>query len=173
MPKQTARRRSRVPAGPSTSTARALRTVDRFFRASWREPPKDVVALRTVARRPMGTVPCVLYANFNTFWLGEHLQVMRQLARERQVPVAQLNRLAAAALVRHADRLSKWRLARTVRMLRTLATYFETEGARTHAEFVAVAEALMLAVDRINAWIDAAIPWSALDEKVTLCPPPG
>ncbi len=29
----------------------------------------------------------------------------------------------------------------------------------------------MLAADRINAWIDAAIPWSRLDKKLKALPP--
>jgi hypothetical protein len=33
---------------------------------------------------------------------------------------------------------------------------------------VAVAESTMLAMDRVNCWIDAMIPWSGLDVKLKL-----
>ncbi len=162
------RRKSKRPR----SETPALRTLDRFLGRIWSEEPPEIAGLRSLERRPMGNLPCALYANFNTFWLGESVQVLRLQALERRVPVAQLNRLAAALLLRHASRLAKWRLTQTVRLLRTLAAYFEADGARNHTEFVAVAEGLMLSVDRVNAWIDAAIPWSKLDKKVALCRAP-
>jgi hypothetical protein len=52
--------------------------------------------------------------------------------------------------------------------VRDLAAYFEGGGARSHGEVVQVCEAAMLAFDRINAWIDAMIPWAQFDKKVKL-----
>ena len=116
----------------------------------------------------MGNLPPVLYANFNTFWMGENIQVVRQLALDKALPPAALNRMAAALLNRHAGRLAKWKLTNTLKLVRDLAAYFEAGGARSHGEVVQVCEAAMVAFDRINAWIDAMIPWAHFDKKVKL-----
>ncbi len=161
--------KAKKPTAPTTASV--LADLDRFFKRAWNKEPRDVARLRTHALPPMGNMPCMLYANFNTFWMGENVQVMRQLALDRGVSVKALNRMAAALLARHAARLAKWRLTATVRLLDGLIEYFEGEGAKNYGEFVAVAEALMLAGDRINVWIDAAIPWSLFDKKVKPFPP--
>ena len=150
------------------TTASIIERLDRFSRRNWRREPGDVTRLREHKLPPMGTMPPVLYANFNTFWLGENIQVVRQLALDEALPPAALNRMAAALLNRHAGRLAKWKLTNTVRLVRDLADYFEADGAGSHAEVVRVCEAAMLAIDRVNAWIDAMIPWSHFDRKVRL-----
>src|SRR5207244_1761293 len=43
-------------------------------RADWASEPADVTRLRSFSRPPMGTMPCVVYANFDLFWAGENLQ---------------------------------------------------------------------------------------------------
>lgn len=150
------------------TTASIIERLERFARRNWRTEPGDVTRLREHRLPPMGNMPPVLYANFNTFWLGENLQVVRQLALDKALPPAALNKMAAAMLNRHAGRLAKWKLAGTVRLVRALAGYFEAGGARSHGDVARVCEAAMLAVDRINTWIDAMIPWSRFDEKVGL-----
>ncbi|MFQ5784919.1 MAG: hypothetical protein ACE5H8_08850 [Alphaproteobacteria bacterium] len=167
--KKAAKNKATTSAAPTTEEM--LGDLERFFAGAWRREPADVARLRRHALPPMGNMPCMLYANFNTFWLGENVQVLRQLALDKALPSRALNRMAAALLARHAARLAKWKLHATVRLLHRLVAYFEGEGAKTHREFVAVAEALMMAGDRINAWIDAAIPWSQLDAKVRPFPP--
>lgn len=109
----------------------------------------------------------MLYANFNTFWAGENIQVMRQLALDGEIDLKELNRVMGAVLRRHAARLAKWKLDDTVGLFKYLALYFERRGPRSGPEFAEVAEAMMVTIDRINAWIDAMIPWSQLDRKVT------
>jgi hypothetical protein len=99
-------------------------------------------------------------------------QVMRAEAKARRMPVKQLNAMAAAIVARHAARLGKWGFPDTLKELGAVQAFFAGPGAISHAEFVAVAEALLVAIDRVNAWIDAAIPWSRLDARLKLCPPP-
>lgn len=152
----------------SAETAAMIDRLERFGRRNWKSEPGDITRLRGHSLPPMGTMPPVLYANFNTFWMGENIQVVRQLALEKALPPAALNRMAAALLNRHAGRLAKWKLTNTVKLVRELAAYFEASGARNHAEVVQVCEAAMVAFDRINAWIDAMIPWAYLDRKVKL-----
>ena len=152
----------------SAETKAMVERLENFARRNWKSEPGDVTRLRGHSLPPMGTMPPVLYANFNTFWMGENIQVVRQLALEKALPPAALNRMAAALLDRHAGRLAKWKLTNTVKLVRELAAYFEAGGARNHAEVVQVCEAAMVAFDRINSWIDAMIPWAHLDRKVRL-----
>ena len=152
----------------ATETAAIVDRLQRFGRRNWNAEPGDITRLRSHSLPPMGTMPPVLYANFNTFWMGENIQVVRQLALEEALPPAALNRMAAALLNRHAGRLAKWKLTNTVRLVRELAAYFEAGGAKSHDEVVQVCEAAMVAFGRINAWIDAMIPWAHFDRKVKL-----
>lgn len=154
------------------STAQMIKRLDAFTRRNWRVEPGDVKALRRFKRPPMGNMPCVFYANFDTFWLGENIQVLRQLALQGEMPVAELNRVAGALVARHMARLSKWKMANTVKLMKEVAAYFDARGAKSHTEFVAVAEAIMVAFDRINTWIDGALPWSQLDRRLKLNPAP-
>ncbi len=150
------------------TTASIVERLDRFSRRNWRKEPGDVTRLRKHKLPPMGNMPPVLYANFNTFWLGESIQVVRQLALDKALPPSALNTMAAALLNRHAGRLAKWKLTNTVKLVRDLADYFEAGGAKSHGDVVRVCEAAMLAMDRVNTWIDGMIPWSHFDKKVKL-----
>ncbi len=150
------------------STKQMLARLEGFSRRGWGKEPGDVTNLRKHKLPPMGNFPGVFYANFNTFWLGENIQVVRQLALDGDMDVKELNHMAAALLNRHAGRLAKWKLTNTVKLVKELAAYFEGNGARNHAQIVAVCEGTMLAMDRVNTWIDAMIPWSDLDAKLKL-----
>jgi hypothetical protein len=152
----------------ATETTAIIDRLERFAQRNWRSEPGDITRLRTHSLPPMGNLPPVLYANFNTFWMGENIQVVRQLALDKSLPPAALNQMAAALLNRHAGRLAKWKLTNTVKLVRELAAYFEAGGAKNHGEVVQVCEAAMVAFDRINTWIDAMIPWAHFDKKVKL-----
>ena len=151
-----------------TTTADMLQELKDFRDRAWPTEPDEVRALRQMRRQPMGNLPCVLYANFDTFWLGEIVQVLRQTALDGKLPLPQLCTMSAILLDRFASRTGKWGLQDTVRLIERLATYFRDQGPRSSDEFVATAEAALSAFCRSNAWIDAAIPWSHLDQKLTL-----
>ncbi len=166
--RRTAAKRAPAHSGAGTvspKTKAMLGKLNRSLAASWDKETADIKRLRRHSLPPMGNMPCVLYANFNTFWLGENIQVMRELALARKMPLGQLNTAAAALLRRHQGRLAKWNLTDTVKLVEALARYFESRGPKNNAEFVQVCEATMVAMDRINAWIDAMIPWSQFDKK--------
>ena len=157
----------------ATETSAIIDRLERFGRRNWSSEPGDITRLRAHNLPPMGNMPPVLYANFNTFWMGENIQVVRQLALDKALPAPALNQMAAALLDRHAGRLAKWKLTNTVKLVRELAAYFEAGGADNHGEVVQVCEAAMVVFDRINAWIDAMVPWAHLDKKVKLLPAAG
>lgn len=140
-----------------------IERLDRFTELSWRSEPQDIQRLRQLSRPPMGRMPGVLYANFNLFWLGENLQSIRDKARAGKIPIEHLNEVLAAACQRSAVRLSKWKLLDVIFLLSDVVGFAEKSGCRDHAELKTLIEHLLIAVDRIQTWIDRMIPWHRMD----------
>ncbi len=128
--------------------------LDRFTELVWRSEPQDVQRLRQLSRPPMGRLPGIFYACFNLFWLGEEVQTLRDQAKAGSIDVRRAQRAARHALHRHAIRLSKWHLVDSLELLGDVANFTEAGGARTHDEFRELCEHLMLAADRLQAWVD-------------------
>jgi len=149
------------------STAHVLAELHAFTEDGWQHEPADIVTLRSVSRPPMGNLPCCFYANFNLFWAGENLQVCRQQVKDG-VPVQAVCLVLAGLLERHAARLEKWSMTETVVLERMLVRYFRGSGPATSEEFLAVAEHAMIALDRVQSWIDGLLPWNELDTRLVL-----
>ena len=180
------------------ATARVLGELRNFIARCWLHEPADIAALRSVSRPPMGNLPCCFYANFNLFWAGETLQVCRQQVKDGVLAVPVVCQMLAGLLERHAARLEKWSMTEAVALERMLAQYFKMsvdagsvfrppnnqtdsvlasgsggrEGAinrvPTTEEFLAVVEHAMIALDRVQSWIDGLLPWSDLDARLAL-----
>ena len=146
-----------------SSTAEMIQRLDRFTELVWRAEPQDITRLRRLTRPPMGRMPGVFYANFNLFWLGENLQTLRDKARAGAVPVEHLNEMLAAACLRSAIRLSKWKLLDVIFLLSDVVGFAQRTGCATNDELRELIEHLLLAVDRVQAWVDRMIPWHRLD----------
>ena len=160
-------RKGRAAAG---STAEMIARLDRFTELVWRSEPQDVQRLRQLSRPPMGRLPGIFYACFNLFWLGEEVQTLRDQAKAGSIDVRALNELLGTLCNRHAIRLSKWHLVDSLELLGDVANFTEAGGARTHDEFRELCEHLMLAADRLQAWVDRIIPWHTLDDRLELVP---
>jgi len=138
-------------------------TVDR-----WVGEPPDVRRLREFSLPPMGNLPCVLYCNFDLFWAGEQLQVCRQAALAGDLRLPELSEVTALLLERTAARTAKWEMHETVALLRRAAEILRDWRPDTAQEFAVVIEHLMMAIDRIQAAVDAIVPWNQLDGAVGL-----
>jgi hypothetical protein len=150
------------------STARVLGELRAYIARCWLHEPADIITLRTISRPPMGNLPCCFYANFNLFWAGESLQVCRQQVKEGTLAVQVVSTMLAGLLERHAARLEKWSMTETVALERMLAHYFKGKGPASSEEFLAVVEHAMIALDRVQSWIDGLLPWSELDTRLAL-----
>ena len=153
------------------STARVLDELGTITARCWSREPADIATLRGVARPPMGNLPCCFYANFNLFWIGESLQVCRQQVKDGTLLVPVVSTMLAGLLERHAARLEKWSMTETVTLERMLARYFKDKGAASTEEFLTVVEHTMIALDRMQSWIDGLLPWNDLDARLALNPP--
>ncbi len=140
-------------------------TVDR-----WIGEPPDVAALRRFTLPPMGNLPCVLYCNFDLFWAGEQLQVVRQAALDGDLRLPELCSVTAMLLERTAARTAKWQMPETVQLLRRAASILAEWRPDTSREYAVVIEHLLMALNRIQAAVDAIIPWNDLDGAVRLRP---
>jgi len=149
--------------GVPASTAEMIDRLDRFTELCWKAEPQDIRRLRQLSRPPMGRMPGILYANFNLFWLGENLQTIRDKARTRKLPVEALNEMVSAACLRSAIRLSKWHLLDIIFLLSDVVGFADKVGCRDHAEMKALIEHLLIAVDRVQTWVDRMVPWHRMD----------
>jgi hypothetical protein len=150
------------------TTARVLGELRAYIARCWLHEPADITQLRSISRPPMGNLPCCFYANFNLFWAGENLQVCRQLVKDGELPVQVVCQTVAGLLERHAARLEKWSMTETVALERMLAQYFKGNGPASSEEFLAVLEHTLIALDRVQSWIDGLLPWNELDARLSL-----
>jgi hypothetical protein len=162
-------------AGPASGSPSAL--LDRLAaatRAAWPSEPADVTRLRSYGRPPMGTMPCVVYANFDLFWAGENLQVCRALAEEGRLTGQQVGLTTAALLRRTASRLGKWGFADTLGLLEAVAADLESPSgsAAQPATLAAAIDGVQLYLDRVQCWLDAIVPWTEMDRSLRLLEPP-
>jgi hypothetical protein len=141
-----------------------------FTAERWVGEPPDVTRLRSFSLPPMGTLPCVLYCNFDLFWAGEQLQVCRQAALDGDLRLPELSEVSALLLERIAARTAKWEMTETVALLRRAADVLREWRPDTAREFAVVIEHLMMAIDRVQAAGDAIVPWNELDASVRLRP---
>jgi hypothetical protein len=116
----------------------------------------------------MGNLPCVLYCNFDLFWAGEQLQVVRQAALDGDLRLPELSEVTALLLERTAARCGKWGMPDTVALLRRAASILREWRPDTKQEFAVVVEHLLMAINRIQAAVDAIVPWNELDKAVRL-----
>jgi len=161
---------SRAAHDVARSTDEMIARLDAFTELVWRSEPNEVRRLRQLSRPPMGQLPGIMYACFNLFWLGEESQTLRDKAKAGAIPVAVLNELLATLCARHALRLSKWYLVDSLELLGDVERFLAGPGCASHDEFRRLTESLLLAIDRIQAWVDRMIPWHTLDAKLELVP---
>src|SRR5262245_58755801 len=150
------------------SATELVEELRQFTTERWVDEPPDVTRLRTFSLPPMGNLPCVLYCNFDLFWAGEQLQVCRQAALEGDLRLPELTEVSALLLDRIAARTAKWEMAETVTLIRRAADVLRNWRPDTAQEFAVVIEHLMMAIDRIQAAVDAIVPWNELDGAVRL-----
>ena len=139
-----------------------------FVDTHWAGEPEDVRRLRGFSLPPMGNLPCVLYCNFDLFWACEQLQVVRNAARSGELDPATGAGILALLLERSAARAGKWEMEDTVAMLRRAAQTLRSWTPADAQELVGVCQELMIAVDTVQAKVDALIPWNELDGAVAL-----
>ena len=80
----------------------------------------------------------------------------------------ELCEVSALLLERIAARTAKWEMHETVALMRRAAEILRDWRPDTTREFAVVIEHLMMAVNRVQAAVDAIVPWNQLDRAVEL-----
>ena len=73
--------------------------------------------------------------------------------------------MMAELLLRHAGRLEKWEMAESCEFLIRLANLFSSQVS-SYEEYLSGVEQALIAINRLQSWVDAVIPWSQLDSKL-------
>ena len=129
----------------------------------WSMEPADVSALRSFDRPPMGNMPCVLYANFDLFWIVENLLVFRGLASDETLSPKQLARTMAAMTRKTQSRLAHWGFPEACALLERVSDHLDRSPRPTRRSLIALIDSLVLYTDRLQAWVDAMAPWGDMD----------
>ena len=137
-----------------------------FFKSSWGKEPEDLKSLEALELPPMGNMPCMLYCSFNLFWLGESFQFLRASAKDGSADLKTLCWTASEECKRHASRLCKWNVPATEKLVIDLGEYFSGGAAGSADEFAEVITKALVAIDTMQNWIDAEIPWARMDKSL-------
>jgi hypothetical protein len=131
--------------------------------------PRDVTRLRTLSLPPMGTMPGVLYCNFDLFWAGEQIQEIHEALVEHRIDEATAVSSLILTVSRVAKRLSKWGMEDTVALLRESRQSLASRAPGHPDELVSLLKVLLIALNRVQFSVDGMIPWRALG-RVDLLP---
>ena len=145
-----------LAAGIESEVLRALDDI-------WSHEPEDVSALRSFERPPMGNMPCVLYANFDLFWIVENLLVFRGLASDEALSPKQLVRTMAALTRKTQSRLAHWGFPEACALLERVSDHLYRSPRPTRRGLVALIDSLVLYTNRLQSWVDAMAPWGDMD----------
>ncbi len=158
-------------ARPRRGSGSALESVVRQALADiWSSEPGDVSALRSFERPPMGNMPCVLYANFDLFWIVENLLVFRDLAADGKLSPVQLARITSAMIRRTRSRLAHWGFPEACDLLGRVSDDLDQSPRPTRRGLIAVIDSLVLYTNRLQSWVDAAVPWGDMDRALQRSP---
>lgn len=148
------------------TTKEILEEIDSYFNSSWGKEPDDLKSLEALELPPMGNMPCTLYCSFNLFWLGESFQFLRASAKDGSADLKTLCWTASEECKRHASRLSKWSVPATEKLVIDLGEYFAGITPANEEEFSEVITKALVAIDTMQNWIDAEIPWARMDKSL-------
>lgn len=151
-------------------TAALIGEIRAFLEAVWDREPEDARRLRETRLPPGGRWGGVFFCNLILLWSGQTLMTFRTLARDGKVPADQLAVVTAAHLRQLAAWVGPdhWCMNDTAAFLGRVADRLDGGAAVTPAEISRVIEELLLAINRVQNWIDAFVPWARLD---ALLPP--
>ena len=137
-----------------------------FTKAVWGAEPEDLRRLRAASLPPGGRWSGVLFCNLLLLWSGQIIMSFRSLAKGGTVPADALAAVTAAHVRQLADWLAHWQMDDTVRLLRRVGERLEAGDVKSAADLSTLIEELAVALNRVQNWIDAFVPWSTFDAKL-------
>jgi hypothetical protein len=144
------------------STA-ALNTARQFVDQVWKSEPEDMRRLRDTSLPPGGRWSGVLFCNLILLWSGQTLGLQRGLVLKGSLPASAVTTVVEAELRQVADWLSHWQLTDTSAFLRRAADDLVSDPPGTPEALAETIAELSIAINRVQNWIDAFVPWAQLD----------
>ena len=136
--------------------------IEKAITAIWGAPPADLDGMTTAHRPPSRDMVKRLYANFDRYWTAGFLYFASQHVRAEPDGWAHSRRLLGAIAAACARRLDLWNCRSAASVLRKAVTAIDT--VENVSEGLDVVQAIVLYLNCLQSWVDATIPWSALDD---------
>lgn len=146
-----------------------LATLQAALDAVWAKPPEDLEGLRRQHRPPSTDMPKRLYANFDLYWLAGVFYVLHESLESGALGPEPVSVLARRFVELGASRLSRWGFADATAVLAGVARSGEIVS--EPAALSRLLATLILYLNRLQSWVDATIPWAALDAVAPLVAP--
>ena len=136
--------------------------IRRAVGAIWDASPADLAGIASAHRPPSRGMVKRLYANFDLYWTAGFLHFASRELRGQRGGWAESRGLVAAIADGCARRLDLWNCTAATAVLRQAAV--AVRNAETVDDGLAVLDATVLYLNTLLSWVDASIPWSALDD---------
>ncbi len=134
--------------------------------AIWDAPPADLNGIARAHRPPSRDMVKRLYANFDLYWTAGFLHFAARHLRTQRGGWPESQCLVCAIAENCARRLDLWNCtAAAATLRRTAAAAGEAETVEDGLEIL---DAAVLYLNTLLSWVDASIPWSAIDELPAL-----
>ncbi|MGH7334166.1 MAG: hypothetical protein ACREKS_15770 [Candidatus Rokuibacteriota bacterium] len=151
------------------SPENALATLQAALDAVWAAPPEDLEGLRRQHRPPSTDMPKRLYANFDLYWLAGVFYVLRESLESGALGAEPASMLVQRFVELAASRLQRWGFADATTVLAGVAVSGEIVS--HPAALSRLLADLIVYLNRLQSWVDATIPWAALDAVPPLAVP--
>jgi hypothetical protein len=137
--------------------------------AVWASAPADLEGLGRQHRPPSTDMPKRLYANFDLYWLAGVFYVLRESLESGTLEPGPASALVRRFVELARARLLTWGFADAASVLGAVA------GSGTIVPDPRVLSRLLadliVYLNRLQSWVDATIPWAALDALSPLAAP--
>jgi hypothetical protein len=140
-----------------------METAQDFVKQIWPRQPEDIRRMIATSLPPGGRWSGVFFCNLIMLWSGQVLSLQRALLLDGKLPVEAATPLLAAELKQLADWLAHWQMADTCAFLRRVADELSGETGHTPQTLAQTIEVLLVAINRMQNWTDAFVPWAQLD----------
>ncbi|MGD2272166.1 MAG: hypothetical protein PVI06_17320 [Desulfobacterales bacterium] len=145
-----------------------LEKINKMSREIWdmEQTPQEIAALKKNRFVPSGTVPSVLYACFDVANGSSYLIIARDMLKDKGYRIQECNVILAKFLTTMAGRYTTWGFHSIAKHL--LAASERVGSVAERDALLRLVNSLLIYNNKLWNWLDMAIPWFELDQKIEL-----
>ncbi|HXX39830.1 MAG TPA: hypothetical protein VEP50_17045 [bacterium] len=143
------------------SPASSVTAIRAASNAIWNTPPVELRQIAAVHRPPSRDMAKRIYLNSDVYWIPQFFFIVAQRMRAKEQGWTEITRLLSDMVPTFGTRLKLWGFTQAADVLNTGGKGLST--AATLEDALAVIDELVLYLQRLQGWVDATIPWAALD----------